>query len=81
MSEFLTPPESAAMLNTLTTLSDVRVVAWGGYEDAERTAVLCAHAQMVDSLTDVLSMAGEQLVLLKISGNFEFDKGKPFVTS
>lgn len=76
LSEFLTPPESAAMLATLRNLPDLRVAAWGGYPDAERTAILCAHSETVDSPEEVVVLMKDQLVLFKLVGNFEFDNGK-----
>lgn len=75
VSEFLTPPESAAMTATLSTLADIQVACWGGYEDAERTALLCAHEEIADSDGAMIDLLRDQFVLFKVAGNFEFDKG------
>lgn len=76
MSEFLTPPESVALGKAVETLADVRACPWGGYEDAERRALFVAHAESVPSIEVLQQLAEEQLVLLKIQGNFETEKGK-----
>lgn len=74
-SDFLTPPESAALETAVLTIADACAVSWGGYEDAERRVLFVAHAEMVPDTDGLKQLAGKQLVLLKIMGNFEFDKG------
>lgn len=76
VSEFLTPPESAAMRLTASNLADVQVTSWGGYEDAERSAIAAAHADIADNPDAVISLVQEELALLVIKGNFEYEKGK-----
>lgn len=75
VSDFLTPPESAALVMTISALPDIQVMSWGGYEDADRTAVLCAHSDIADTQEALLSLTQDQFVLLKLTGNFESSKG------
>jgi len=75
VSEFLTPPESAAMRFVTSSLPDVQVACWGGYEDAERTAIVSAHADIADTPEAVIPLVQEDLALLVVSGNFEHEKG------
>lgn len=75
-SEFLTPPESVSVQAAIESLPDVRVLSWGGYDDAERRAVFVAHAETIPTHDILKDYANEQLALLKIAGNFEFSKGK-----
>lgn len=74
-SDFLTPPESAALETAVQAIADTCAVSWGGYDDAERRVLFVAHAETVPDMDGLKQLAGEQLVLLKIMGNFEFDKG------
>lgn len=82
-SEFLTPPESVALETAITSLADVVALPWGGYDEAERRVLFIGHSELVESANDLKAVASEQVVLLKITGNFEFEKGKvsfPFHT-
>lgn len=74
-SEFLTPPESAAMQTAVSSLAGARALPWGGYDDAERRCLFVGHAETITSDEQFLAIADEQLVLLKILGNFEYEKG------
>lgn len=74
-SEFLTPPESVTILTAVESLSDARVLPWGGYEEAERRTLFISHADVVPDSEMLQQLANEQLKLLKIVGNFEFEKG------
>lgn len=76
VSDFLTPPESATLVEVLSSLSDVTVRFWGGYPDAERTVIVAAHAEMAESAEELLPLVEDQLVLLRVDGNFEFAKGR-----
>ncbi|MDX2229260.1 MAG: photosystem II S4 domain protein [Leptolyngbyaceae cyanobacterium bins.349] len=66
-SDFLPPPELAEVQSAFTRLSDVHLVAWGGYSQAERQRLAIARAE--------LPLAAEQveLIALEIAGNFLFD--------
>lgn len=74
-TEFLTPPESAALTPALDSIADLNSLPWGGFEDAERRAFFLAHSEVVSDDAILKQLAEEQLVLLKVVGNFEFDKG------
>lgn len=76
VSDFLSPPESAALTTTISAMSGVQVMSWGGYRDAERTAVLCAHNEIASTPEILLSLLQDQFVLLKLTGNFESSKGR-----
>lgn len=75
-TEFLTPPESVTLQRAVESLGDVRVLAWGGYEDAERRALFISHEDVVPTANVLLQLAKEHMVLLKIFGSFENEKGK-----
>jgi len=66
-SDFLSPPEWAEVQQTFARLSDVQLIAWGGYPQAERQRVAIASSE--------LPLAVEQvgLAALEIAGNFLFD--------
>lgn len=74
-SDFLTPPESVTILTAVESLADGRALPWGGYDDAERRALFISHADVVTDNETLQQLANEQLVLLKIVGNFEIEKG------
>lgn len=80
MSEFLTPPESVSVQAAIESLPDVRLLTWGGYDDAERRALFIAHAEAVPTDELLKDFANEELAVLKINGNFEHSKGKPLLT-
>lgn len=75
VSDFLTPPESAALVATLAQLPRLSAHAWGGYPDAERTAVICAHEDVAEDTAQLLQLAAPQFALLSIAGDFESGKG------
>jgi photosystem II S4 domain protein len=66
-SDFLPPPEIAAVVSLFSKLTELHCVAWGGYPQAERQRLAISRAE--------LPLAPEQveLALLEISGNFLFD--------
>lgn len=75
-SEFVTPPESVALETAVGSLPDVCVLPWGGYDEAERRMLFVAHAEVAPSTSTLLQLAKEQVVLLRIIGDFENVKGK-----
>jgi hypothetical protein len=74
-SEFLTPPEADAIIATFSEMADVSVEAWGGYPSAERRAVVVARTDIVEVGEEgsAQKLAGEDLVVLSVTGNFLFD--------
>ncbi|MDX2239490.1 MAG: photosystem II S4 domain protein [Leptolyngbyaceae cyanobacterium bins.302] len=66
-SDFLSPPELAEVKEVFARLSEVHLVAWGGYLQAERQRLAIARSE--------LPLAEEQVELaaLEIAGNFLFD--------
>lgn len=66
-SDFLSPPELAEILAAFTRLSEIHLMAWGGYPQAERQRLAIARAE--------LPLAPEQVELaaLEVAGNFLFD--------
>lgn len=66
-SDFLSPPELAAVQGMFARLTEVQMVAWGGYPQAERQRVAIARAELPLELEQVA------IAPLAISGNFLFD--------
>lgn len=66
-TDFLSPPDLAEAESAFARLTEVSLVAWGGYPQAERKRLAIARSE--------LPLAPEQVevVLLDISGNFLFD--------
>lgn len=66
-TDFLSPPDLAEAESAFARLTEVSLVAWGGYPQAERKRLAVARSE--------LPLAPEQVevVLLDISGNFLFD--------
>lgn len=62
-SEFLTPPESVTLQRAVESLADVRVLAWGGYEDADRRSLFILYADVVPTEKVLLEVAKERRVL------------------
>jgi len=67
LTDFLSPPELAEIKRVFSRLTDVQLVAWGGYPQAERQRVAIARAEIP------LDQSQVDLVLLEIAGNFLFD--------
>lgn len=67
LTDFLSPPELAELQKVFSRLTDVQIVAWGGYEQAERQRVAIARAEIP------LDKSQVELVALEIAGNFLFD--------
>ncbi|PSB35463.1 photosystem II S4 domain protein [Chlorogloea sp. CCALA 695] len=67
LTDFLSPPELAELQRVFSRLTEVQIVAWGGYEQAERQRVAIARSEMP------LEREQVELVALEIAGNFLFD--------
>lgn len=67
LTDFLSPPELAELQKVFSRLTDVQIVAWGGYEQAERQRVAIARVEIP------LDKSQVELVALEIAGNFLFD--------
>nr|WP_235355116.1 photosystem II S4 domain protein [Aliterella atlantica] len=67
LTDFLSPPELAELQKAFSRLTEVQIVAWGGYEQAERQRVAIARAEIP------LDKSQVELVALEIAGNFLFD--------
>lgn len=67
LTDFLSPPELAELQKVFSRLTEVQIVAWGGYEQAERQRVAIARAEIP------LDKSQVELVALEIAGNFLFD--------
>jgi photosystem II S4 domain protein len=66
-TDFLSPPELAEVQQRFSRLTEVQLVAWGGYAQAERQRLAIARAELP------LEPAQVELVALEIAGNFLFD--------
>ncbi|MBW4664277.1 MAG: photosystem II S4 domain protein [Chroococcus sp. CMT-3BRIN-NPC107] len=67
LTDFLSPPELAELQKVFSRLTDVQIIAWGGYEQAERQRLAIARGEMP------LDRSQVELVALEIAGNFLFD--------
>ncbi len=67
LTDFLSPPELAELQRVFSRLTEVQIVAWGGYEQAERQRVAIARVEVP------LERSQVELVALEIAGNFLFD--------
>ncbi|EGK86049.1 photosystem II S4 domain protein [Microcoleus vaginatus GB2-A3] len=66
-TDFLSPPELADTLTVFKRLTDVELVAWGGYPQAERQRIAIARSDIpIDS-------ASVNVAAVEIAGNFLFD--------
>jgi photosystem II S4 domain protein len=66
-TDFLSPPEWAEIQQVFGRLTEVHMVAWGGYPQAERQRLAIARAEIPLDASQV------QLAALDIAGNFLFD--------
>ncbi len=66
-TDFLSPPELAETQDIFKRLTEVQLVAWGGYAQAERQRLAIARTDLPLDHTQV------QLAALEIAGNFLFD--------
>lgn len=67
LTDFLSPPELVETQQVFSRLTEVQMIAWGGYPQAERQRVAIARAEIPLDLSQVVVAA------LDISGNFLFD--------
>lgn len=66
-TDFLSPPELAEVQTLFQKLTDVQMVAWGGYPQAERVRLAIARSELP------LDSSQIELSVLSIAGNFLFD--------
>lgn len=67
LTDFLSPPELADTMTVFKRLTDVELVAWGGYPQAERQRIAIARSDLpIDS-------ASVNVAAVEIAGNFLFD--------
>ncbi|BAY12323.1 photosystem II S4 domain protein [Calothrix sp. NIES-2098] len=67
LTDFLSPPELAEIQRAFSRLTEVQLVAWGGYPQAERQRLAIARSEMP------LDPSQVALAALEIAGNFLFD--------
>ncbi len=67
VSDFLSPPELAEAQTVMGRLTDIQLMAWGGYSQAERQRLAIARAEMPIAVESV------PLAFIEIAGNFLFD--------
>jgi photosystem II S4 domain protein len=66
-TDFLSPPELAEIQRVFSRLTEVDLVAWGGYSQAERQRLAIARSELP------LDQSQVAIVALEIAGNFLFD--------
>jgi photosystem II S4 domain protein len=66
-TDFLSPPELAEIQRSFNRLTDIHLVAWGGYPQAERQRIAIARSEIP------LEQSQVELTALDIAGNFLFD--------
>lgn len=67
LSDFLSPPELIEIQERFSRLTEVNVVMWGGYPQAERQRLGIARAEVPLEVEQI------EIAALEISGNFLFD--------
>ena len=67
VTDFLSPPELAEIQQTFGRLTEIELLAWGGYPQAERQRVGISRSEVPFDHSQI------QLVALDIAGNFLFD--------
>jgi photosystem II S4 domain protein len=67
LTDFLSPPELAETQQVFSRLTEVQLVAWGGYPQAERQRLGLARSEVS------LEQSQVTVVALEIAGNFLFD--------
>lgn len=67
LTDFLSPPELAEVQRVFSRLTEVHLLAWGGYPQAERQRVAIARSELP------LDQSQVAIVALEIAGNFLFD--------
>ncbi|HEY9851085.1 MAG TPA: photosystem II S4 domain protein [Leptolyngbyaceae cyanobacterium] len=67
LTDFLSPPELAEIQQMFGRLTEVHLLAWGGYPQAERQRIAIARSELP------LDSSQVEIVPLEIAGNFLFD--------
>ena len=67
LTDFMSPPELADAKVVFNRLSDVELVAWGGYPQAERQRIAIARSEIA------IDSASVDMAAIEIAGNFLFD--------
>ena len=67
LTDFLSPPELAEVNEAFSRLTEIEVLAWGGYPQAERKRIAIARSDLP------LDESMVEIVALDIAGNFLFD--------
>ncbi|MEW5857727.1 MAG: photosystem II S4 domain protein [Cyanobacteriota bacterium] len=67
-TDFLSPPELAEIQQAFNRLTEVQLVAWGGYPQAERQRIAIARAELP------LDSSQVSIAAIDIAGNFLFDQ-------
>jgi photosystem II S4 domain protein len=67
MTDFLSPPELAEVQRSFNRLTEIHLLAWGGYPQAERQRLAIARSDLP------LDQSQVELAALDIAGNFLFD--------
>lgn len=67
LSDFLSPPELLEVQQMFSQLTEVQLVAWGGYQQAERQRLAIARSELP------LDQSQVEVAALEIAGNFLFD--------
>ncbi|CBN56384.1 MULTISPECIES: photosystem II S4 domain protein [Kamptonema] len=67
LTDFLSPPELAETQKVFSRLTEVQLIAWGGYPQAERQRLAIARSELP------LDNSSVSVAALEIAGNFLFD--------
>ena len=67
LTDFLSPPELAETQKVFSRLTEVQLIAWGGYPQAERQRLAIARSEIP------LDNSNVSVAALEIAGNFLFD--------
>lgn len=67
LTDFLSPPELVEIQRAFNRLTEVQLVAWGGYPQAERQRLAIARAELPLDQSQVV------VAVLEVAGNFLFD--------
>lgn len=67
LTDFLSPPEVAELQRAFSRLTEVQLIAWGGYPQAERQRLAIAREEVS------LEQSQVEVAALDIAGNFLFD--------
>jgi photosystem II S4 domain protein len=67
LTDFLSPPELAESEKVFSRLTEVQMIPWGGYPQAERQRLGIARSELPLDTSQV------SVIVLEISGNFLFD--------